>query len=111
MPGALFGIILLITSRRSQHFLTYPLLLTGAVILFYLTIWARGVSLGEARQAGWLLGPFPPGSLWSLPDLSLLAQVDWGVIAGQFSNIAAVALISIVALLLNANALELVARK
>lgn len=111
IPGVLFGVVLLITSRRSQHFLTYPLLLIGAVILFYLTIWARGVSLGEARQAGWLLGPFPPGSLWSLPDFSLLAQVDWGVIASQSSNIAAVALISIVALLLNANALELVAKK
>lgn len=111
IPGALFGAVLLLASRRSQHFLTYPVLLIGAVILFYITLWARGSSLGEARQAGWLLGPFPPGSLWSLPDFSLLAQVDWGVIAGQASNIAAVALISIVALLLNANALELVAKK
>jgi len=60
---------------------------------------------------GWLLGPFPEGALWSPLDLSLLAQVDWGVIASQASNIAVVALISIVALLLNASALELIAQK
>jgi SulP family sulfate permease len=111
IPGILFGTIVLIASRRSKHLLTYPALLTGAVILFYLAVSGSGYTLDQVRDLGWLLGPFPPGALWTPLDLSLLAQVDWGLILSQSSNIAAVALISIVALLLNASALELIAQK
>ncbi|HEX6269951.1 MAG TPA: SulP family inorganic anion transporter [Anaerolineales bacterium] len=111
LPGVLFGMGVLIASRRSKHFLTYPALLTGAAILFYLAVWASGYSLNTVREIGLLLGPFPPGALWTPLDLSLLAQVDWSLIVGQSSNIAAIALISIVALLLNASALELIAQK
>ncbi|HLF75294.1 MAG TPA: SulP family inorganic anion transporter [Anaerolineales bacterium] len=111
LPGALFGTILLIASRRSKHFLTYPALLTGAALLFYLTVWLSGHSINEVREMGLLLGPFPQGTLWEPPELSLLAQVDWDLIAGQSGNIAAIAIISIVALLLNASALELIAQK
>lgn len=111
IPGILFGTIVLIASRRSKHLLTYPALLTGAVILFYLAVSGSGYTLDQVRDLGWLLGPFPPGALWTPPDLSLLAQVDWDLIRSQSSNIAAVALISIVALLLNASALELIAQK
>jgi SulP family sulfate permease len=111
IPGILFGAIMLIASRRSKHFLTYPALLTGAVALFYLVIWISGYTIDQVRGMGLLLGPFPEGALWTPLDLSLLADVDWGLIARQASNIAAVALISIVALLLNASALELIAQK
>jgi SulP family sulfate permease len=111
IPGFLFGVIALIASRRSKHLLTYPALLTGAVVLFYLAVWGSGSDLNKAREMGWLLGPFPSGALWKPLDVSLLAQVDWSLIASQSSNIAAVALISIVALLLNASALELIAQK
>ena len=111
IPGVLFGAIVLIASRRSKHFLTYPALLTGAVALFYLAIWISGYTIDQVREMGLLLGPFPEGALWTPLELSLLAEVDWGLIASQASNIAAVALISIVALLLNASALELIAQK
>jgi len=111
IPSAIFGIVLVIGSRRFQHFLTIPALLTGAAIIFYMTVWISGQTISEIREMGWLLGPFPEGNLWRPLDLSLLAQVNWGLIAGQASNLAAVALISIVALLLNSNALELIAKK
>jgi SulP family sulfate permease len=111
IPSAIFGFLLVIGSRRLQHFLTIPLLLAAAAIIFYVTVWLSGQTIAEIREMGWLLGPFPEGSLWRPLKLSLLAQVDWGLIAGQASNIAAVALISIVALLLNSNALELIARR
>jgi SulP family sulfate permease len=111
IPGILFGAIMLIASRRSKHFLMYPALLTGAVAVFYLVIWISGYTIDQVREMGLLLGPFPEGALWTPLDLSLLADVDWGLIASQASNIAAVALISLVALLLNASALELIAQK
>lgn len=111
VPGFLFGVSVLIASRRSTHFLMYPVLLVGAVLLFYLVIWFSGYNMQEAREMGWLLGPFPQGTLWKPLDLSLFGQVDWNVIASQSSNILAIAMISLVALLLNASALELIAQR
>lgn len=111
VPGLLFGASFLIASRRSTHYLTYPVLLIGAVLIFYFAIWIAGFSIQEAREMGWLLGPFPQETLWTPLELQLLAQVDWNLIASQFTNIFAVAMISLVALLLNASALELIAQK
>lgn len=111
LPGFVFGVIALIASRRSKHILTFPVLLVGAIIVFYLAIGISGYSLNEARVMGWLLGPFPQGTLWKPWDLSLLTQVDWNLIASQSGSIVAVALVSITALLLNASALELITQK
>jgi SulP family sulfate permease len=111
VPSVIVGIALVIGSRRFQHFLTIPALLTATAIIFYGAIWAGGNTIAEVRAAGWLLGPFPEGNLLKPIDLSLLRQVNWNLIYGQASNIAAIALISIVALLLNSNALELIAKK
>jgi SulP family sulfate permease len=111
IPGFLFGVMMLIASRRSTHFLTYPALLVGAVLMFYLVLWMSGYSLQNAREMGWLLGPFPQGMLWKPLDLSLLTLVNWNLIAAQSGNMIAVAMIGLVALLLNASALELIAQK
>jgi len=111
IPGVVFGALVLIASRRFNHFLTYPALLIGTVIVFYISMGISGFDTSELRQMGLLLGPFPHGALWKPLDLSLLAQVDWKVIVSQSSNIAAIAIISLVSLLLNASALELIAQK
>jgi len=111
IPSVIFGIVLVIGSRRFQHFLTFPVLLIGTAIIFYATVWLSGQTISQIREMGWLLGPFPSGNLWRPLNFSLLSQVNWGLIVGQASNIAAVALISIVALLLNSNALELIATR
>jgi sulfate permease, SulP family len=111
IPGVAFGALVLITSRRFNHFLAYPTLLVGTIVVFYISMWISGFDINEMRQMGLLLGPFPDGALWKLPDFSLLTQVDWKAIASQSSNIAAVAIISLISLLLNASALELIAQK
>ena len=111
IPGILFGAIVLVVSRRSKHILTYPILLTSAAVIFYLATWIGGYHMNEIRSMGWLLGPFPQGSLWQPLDLSLLSQVNWELIASQSSNMAAIAVVSVIALLLNASALELIAQK
>ena len=87
---------MLIASRRLNHFLTYPALLVGTIAVFYVLTRISGFSINEMREMGWLLGPFPQGTLWKPLDLSLLAQVDWKVILSESSNIAAIAVISLV---------------
>jgi SulP family sulfate permease len=111
VPGFLFGVAVLLASRRSTHFLTYPALLVGAVLLFYLVLLVSGHSVQYARDMVWLLGPFPHGTLWKPLNLSLLGQINWHLVTAQSGNMIAVAVISLVALLLNASALELIAQK
>lgn len=111
IPGFLFAVIILLASRHSTHFLTYPALLVSAVLVFYLILWISGYSVQNARDMGWLLGPFPHGTLWKPLELSLLSQVNWTLVAAQSGNMLAVAVISLVALLLNDSALELIAQR
>lgn len=110
-PSLILGIALVLGTRRFKGMSTIPVLLVGAILIFYSFAFFNGKSLDELRTAGWLLGPFPTGSLWRPLDLSLLSLVNWSLIFNQSVNIAAVALISMVALLLNSSALELDARK
>jgi SulP family sulfate permease len=111
LPGTIFAILLLLATRRFKHFLTLPIMLVGAVVIFYLAVWLSGLSMAEVREMGWLLGPFPQGALWRPLSLSLFTQVDWSVVADQASNIAAAAVLGMVGLLLNTSALELIAKK
>lgn len=111
VPGFLFAVLVLYTSRHSTHFLAYPALLAGAVLVFYLILWLYGYSVDNARAMGWLLGSFPHGTLWKPLDLSLISQVNWRLIAAQSGNMIVVAVISLVAVLLNASALELIAQR
>jgi len=83
-------------------------MLVGAIAAFYGLLLATGTSMEAATERGWLLGPFPAGELWRPLGPRMLAEVDWGTLAGQAPSMLAVLLAGMVALLLNATGLELV---
>lgn len=111
LPSLIFGFILVLGARFYPHFLTLPILLIAAIFTFYGVAFFNGQDIESLRAGNWLLGPFPEGSLLKPIDFTLFSQVNWAFIASQSSNIAAVALISMVAMLLNSNAIELIAKK
>jgi SulP family sulfate permease len=111
LPGMVFGIALVVATKKINHILVTPAVLLLGVILFYGYLFIFNISFVEARAAGMLLGPFPEGSLWKPISFALLKEVDWSLIAGQAHNIGAVIMISGVTLLLNASALELIGRE
>src|SRR6266498_2649202 len=47
IPGIVFGTLVLIASRRFKHFLTYPALLVGTMIVFYLSMWVSGFDINR----------------------------------------------------------------
>ncbi len=110
LPGVILGAALVLVTRKINHIFATPVMLLLGVLLFYGYLLISGISFTSARDAGWLLGPFPEGALWKPIDMALLREVNWPLIAGQVNNIGAVILISVVALLLNASALELISR-
>ncbi|MBX3037495.1 MAG: SLC26A/SulP transporter family protein [Anaerolineales bacterium] len=111
LPSFIFGFILVLGARFYSHFLTLPILLITAIATFYGVAFFNGQTIESLRAGNWLLGPFPEGSLLKPIDLTLFSQVNWEFLAEQSSNLAAVALISMVAMLLNSNAIELIAKK
>ncbi len=111
LPGILFAILLWSISRRYSQFWIMPALLAGAVAIFYAVIVLTNTPLDTAAVHGWLLGPFPQGSLWQPITPAMLAHVDWSVLLGQTDKIGTVFLIGVIALLLNSSGLELAVRQ
>ncbi len=107
LPGLVLALLLFFLLRRFTHALILPGLLLASVAAFYLLLLVTGTPIAEARAEGFFLGPFPEGGLWRPPSPAALAGADWGLIAGQAGSLAAIVLVGVVALLLNASGLEL----
>ncbi len=111
LPGALFAMIMIITTRRFHHPLLMPAFLLGGVALFYAILFAAGMSVTDAAVRGLLLGPFPQKALWTPLRFSALSLVDWSAIFTQTGKLVSIMVLSTIALLLNANGLELATQK
>ena len=110
VPGLAFGVLLLFLLRRFSHPLLVPGLLLGAVILYHIGLLAAGVHIAEAQAAGLLLGPFPENTGLGMPAWTRLPAEGWPYLLKQAPTLAAIVLVSVVALLLNASGLELATR-
>lgn len=111
MPGLLFAVVLLTIMERFDQDMLFPGMIVGAVALFYLVAWIGGNTRGQLSSQGLLMGPFPDESMWQAMPWTELRQVDWAAIGSQLPNIAALVLLSTVALLLNATGLEVAAKQ
>ena len=112
LPALIFGMVLLIVNQRARQPLIMPGLIVGAVVVFYLIVGALHIPIDQLRADGWLLAQFPAGSGWHFPlSGEFLAQADWSVILGHLGSVAPILIISVVAMLLNVNALELIFKR
>ena len=112
LPALIFGVVLLTANRRWRSPLIVPAIIVGGVILFYLVVGLSNSPIDQLRVDGWLLAEVPAGGAWHFPlNADLLSQVNWSALSGQLVTIAPILLISVVALLLNVNALELISKR
>jgi sulfate permease, SulP family len=111
VPGVIFAVTLLILLRKWNHYLITPGALIVATVLFYGYLWIAGIPASEAASRGWLLGPFPSGGLYQPLSLSSLGLIHWDPIFQNIDKIATILVLSIIALLLNASALEVTVKK
>src|SRR5262249_31049179 len=108
-PGVLFGCLLFFLLKRLRHALTVPLLLLGAIGLYYLWKAATGSPVTSATPPGWhtdLSSGRHPGSL---SPLFIMSQAPWRVMAREWDILATILLTSVVSILLTASALEVAA--
>jgi SulP family sulfate permease len=106
LPGLVFGILFFIASRRRWPSRVLLALLATGIGGFHLITQLSGVDRAASQGRGWLLGPFPEGSLWPGFVADALGGADWGALAGEAPTLVAILLIVPVTLLLYLSALE-----
>ncbi len=109
LPAFLFGLGLFVALKKSKHFMVLPGFITVGVIISYALFAFLGLK-GPASQAGLLIG-YLPEKLWEADILVKQAgRVDWGFILRNAPSIAAIVLISGIAMLLNETGVEVATR-
>ena len=106
LMGVTLAVILLIISFRFTHVLAIPITLIGAIGLFFLGLFLTHTSIDTAITQGWLLKPFAQGE-WRFFNLSTLTQINGAIVLSQWGNIATIALLSAIYVLLNSTGIEL----
>lgn len=108
--GALFGVALYVTLRRIRHYLTLPVVLLGSALLFHLVVHRFGLSHADLQATGWLITSSATGGGSWLPGWVALNASEWSFLVANVLTFAAVAVVSIVAMLLNLSGLEVATR-
>jgi len=107
IPALIFAVVMFVLPQRIDHILVLPGIIFGAIALFYLGLVITGTPIAQAQAQGLLLEKLPAGSLFRFSTFSALGHADWPVIFQQIPSLAALWLIDSIALLLNANGVEL----
>jgi hypothetical protein len=85
-PGLIAGLILTLTSRYATSASVLPLTMVALPALFYIGMYALGMTMDEARDEGWIgavAPPVPIGDLFQLIDFKL---VRWDMITRLFGT-------------------------
>lgn len=106
-PGLLYGVLLFVVMRRLPHIATFPLLLVGGVLAFYLVLWLSGTPTQAAMAGGFLLGDLGGMTGWPVVPVAALGDVAWGALAGQVGNLGVLLILTPIVLLLNISSIEL----
>lgn len=109
-PGLILATLFFVATRRRWGSRAYLVFLVVAIVGFHIFMSISGVGSLDAMERGWLLGPFPDGSLWPGTVLSSLVGADWGAIAGEAAGLVTIILIIPITLLLYLSGLEIETR-
>ena len=111
LPGAFFGIILLLVLRKFRHYLVMPIILIFTILAAHLVLFLAGMNLDQAMSKGWLLSPFPQDlfiqSFTSLHFSGFVPHIP----SEGVGDIIAMMIISAMVILLNASSVELTTGK
>jgi len=107
LPCAVFGIVLFAVQLKVHHWSVFIVFLGICAAGFYIFLPARGVSIDQARHFGWLIPKFTSDSGAALGVGDILRAAEWKQLARQAGSFTAIAMTTVVSILLNSNALEI----
>ncbi len=106
IPAITVALALTYVIRQADTPLAVPAVIGGALLTFYLGLLVSGTSIDQATQMG-LLFEGGDSAGWSPLNLEIFRNADWTEILGQAGNIAVLAGMTLIALLLSVSAIEL----
>ncbi len=110
-PGLIFGLIMLISSRYTKHYLLIPALLAIGITSFYAIMFFYGFSYTDLESNGYLLGPFPEGGLFQGLPLKYLSDFKWSIFLEQLPAIGTMMILNTISVLFNYSGLEIIIKK
>jgi SulP family sulfate permease len=111
VPGTIFGLIMLISSRKISHYLFFPIMLLMGAIVFGFVVFFSNASIEQWSQEGFLLGPFPEGNLFAGSTLPYLPQFQWSIYLEFAPELMMIVVLSSISMLFNFSGLELTIKK
>lgn len=111
LPGLIYALVLFYLMRRYSNFLILPGSLVIVVLLFYLILFAAGISVADVRNMSMLYQPFAETALWPVYQADHFLNVGWDLILKQAPALALIPFISILGMLLNTGGIELDAKE
>ena len=110
-PGLIFGLIMLISSRYTKHYLLIPALIAIGITSFYAIMFFYGFSYTNLESSGYLLGPFPKGGLFQGLPLKYLSDFKWSIFLEQLPAIGTMMILNSISVLFNYSGLEIIIKK
>jgi len=110
-PGLIFGLIMLISSRYTKHYLLIPALIAIGITSFYAIMFFYGFSYTDLESNGYLLGPFPEGGLFQGLPLKYLSDFKWSIFLEQLPAIGTMMILNAISVLFNYSGLEIIIKK
>ena len=110
-PGLIFGLIMLISSRYTKHYLLIPVLIAIGITSFYAIMFFYGFSYTDLESNGYLLGPFPEGGLFQGLPLKYLSDFKWSIFLDQLPAIGTMMILNSISVLFNYSGLEIIIKK
>ena len=110
-PALIFGLIMLISSRYTKHYLLIPALIAIGITSFYAIMFFYGFSYTDLESNGYLLGPFPEGGLFQGLPLKYLSDFKWSIFLEQLPAIGTMMILNSISVLFNYSGLEIIIKK
>jgi SulP family sulfate permease len=112
LPAVLIGVGLRYLQTQRPHVANLPVALLATTAAFWIVAVLLGASTEQLHADNWLLSTMPAGGLWDpAQHVESLRSVAWGLFPAYTAQFATLAVISSIALLLNANAIEIATRR
>ncbi len=104
VPAVFMGLTCFLLTRRYRHPGVLPAIIALVIIGFQ--IWVRVAGLPDGGST-FTLSHIPSGALWQLPEVHLLAMVDWPLLMDHVGAIGSILVVCHLSMLLNVSGLEM----
>jgi sulfate permease, SulP family len=111
IPALVFGVLIFVATRVWKRPMVMPIAVAIALVLFGIGLLVSGLTVDDAWNGGWMLGPFATDRLLEPWTYRALAGADWWAIFQESGAIASAVVVALIACFSNVGRVELMSEK